>query len=100
MLSRAALAVHVILLMTYWKAVIIAGGVLGATSLIIYCVLAIEIVENTPLTLAQDDVYDSFPDVLLNRDPRFGSFSLRSQANSGSPLLLARTTRFDVVRRP
>ena len=32
--------------------------------------------QNTPLTLPQDDVYGSYPDYLLTRDPRFGSFSL------------------------
>jgi hypothetical protein len=132
MLSCAALAVHVILPMTYWKAVIIAGCVLGAASLITFyvfgyrdllkglpsvAVVAVILVvcatltvtstdlffqgpgffykyggdhlgyalmadwlrshvANTPLTLAQDDVYDSYPDFLLTRDPRFGSFSL------------------------
>src|SRR6202022_349345 len=123
LLSCAALAVHVVLMMTYWKAALAAGGVLLSASLVaVYVfghrdllkglpyiiVVAIVLavcatltvtrsdiffgadhlgyahmadwirlrVGNTPLNLPQDDAYDSYPDYLFTRDPRFGSFSL------------------------
>jgi hypothetical protein len=132
LLPCAVLAVHVVLLMTYWKAALAASGVLASASLIAVYVfgrqdllrelphimvvtVALAVcatltvtrtdlffggpgllyshgtdhlgyaqmadwirmrIQNSPLTLSQDDVYGSFPDILLNRDPRFGTFSL------------------------
>src|SRR5258705_771811 len=132
LLPCAALATHVVLLMTYWKAALAASGILASASLIavyvfgrqdllkglphiVVVTLALAVcatltvtrtdlffggpgllyshgtdhlgyaqmadwirmrIQNSPLTLSQDDVYGSFPDILLNRDPRFGNFFL------------------------
>jgi hypothetical protein len=132
LLSCTALAVHVVLTMTYWKAALVASGMLISLSLVAFffynprdplkelpCVILAGVglavgatltatrtdiffggpalfyyygtdhlgyahmadwinshVENIRLTASPDDPYASYPDYLLTRDPRFGSFSL------------------------
>src|SRR4051812_20852953 len=81
MLSCAALAVHVMLLVTYWKAVIVAGGFLGATGLTTFyvfgyrdllkglpcvAVVAVILVVCATLTVTSTDLFFQGPGLFYN----------------------------------